>query len=140
MSDNYVEVRFHNASNEIVGTTHVICPPGSEDCPLPGGAVTFSTVDHCATNEDIEIETRGQNTGIISGVVQDHTGNAVNGAVVYWGLGGMATTNAQGYFNMVAVAGKGVCLTIGENSRANLRYLSLKSGDTHRIAVTVLPN
>ncbi len=110
------------------------------------GTWTYETINYCAESVDVEIETRGANTGIITGTVRDSaTGEGIENASVSWSLGGIEDgselTSANGYFSIVAVAGTSALVSSAENYKINIRTdVSLSSGKTTTVAVKLVPD
>ena len=140
--DCYVEVRVYKPNGELYGSPYQVY--GFLDIVIDSameGQWTYETINYCAESIDVEIETRGSNTGILTGTVKDsinHSG--VENAAIDWALGGNATTDSQGFFSIVAVAGSCVLVTSSENYQTRLRGdVSLSSGKTTTLAIELVP-
>ena len=140
--DCYVEVRVYKPNGELYGSPYQVY--GFLDIVIDSameGQWTYETINYCAESIDVEIETRGSNTGILTGTVKDsinHSG--VENAAIEWALGGNATTDSQGFFSIVAVAGSCVLVTSSENYQTRLRGdVSLSSGKTTTLAIELVP-
>ena len=105
------------------------------------GQWTYETINYCAESIDVEIETRGANTGILTGTVKDAaTLKGVENAMVQWALGGEAATGEKGYFSIVAVAGTCALVTSADDYQIRLRAdVSLSSGKTTTLAIELVP-
>ena len=139
--DCYVEVRVYKPDGEFHETYQVY---GFLDIVIDSameGQWTYETINYCAESIDVEIETRGSNTGILTGTVKDSTSRSgVENAAVDWALGGNATTDSQGFFSIVAVAGTCVLVTSSENYQTRLRGdVSLSSGKTTTLSIELVP-
>ena len=138
----YVEVRLYQPDGELYGSPYEV-----EDYlyitieNAMQGQWTYETINYCAESVDIEIETRGANTAILTGTVKDsiiRTG--VENAQVQWSLGGNATTDEQGFFSIVAVAGSCALVTSADDYQIRLRAdVSLSSGKTTTLAIELIP-
>ncbi|SLM31439.1 hypothetical protein MTBBW1_330006 [Desulfamplus magnetovallimortis] len=97
--------------------------------------------DHCASSLDVEIETRGADTAVLTGSVKDaESGISVSNARVQWNLGGETFSSENGYFSTIVVAGEGLVTTSLANYQTNLKAkVQLGSGETKKILVFVAP-
>ncbi len=137
----YVEVRIYQPDGELYDTYEV---QGYKDIMIDNamkGQWTYETINYCAESIDVEIETRGANTGILTGTVKDSiTRTGVENAQVQWSLGGNATTDEQGFFSIVAVAGSCALVTSADDYQIRLRAdVSLSSGKTTTLAIELIP-
>ena len=142
VEDCYVEVRVYQPDGELYGSPyHVYDYLDITIKNAMKGKWTYETINYCAESIDVEIETRGANTGILTGTVRDaDTRKGVEDAVVKWSLGGEAVTNYQGYFSIVAVAGTCALVTSADDYQIRLRTdVSLSSGKTTTLAVELVP-
>ena len=139
--DCYVEVKVYKPDGEFYETYQVY---GYLDIVIDSameGQWTYETINYCAESIDVEIETRGSNTGILNGTVKDSINHlGMENALVDWALGGNATTDSQGFFSIVAVAGTCVLVTSSENYQTRLRGdVSLSSGKTTTLRIELVP-
>ena len=143
VEDCYVEVRVYQPDGELYGSPYQVY--GYKDIVIDSamkGQWTYETINYCAESIDVEIETRGANTGILTGTVKDtDTRKGVENAVVQWSLGGESVTNYQGYFSIVAVAGTCALVTSADDYKTRLRAdVSLSSGKTTTLAIELVPD
>lgn len=138
----YVEVRLYQPDGELYGSPYEV--KDYIDITIENamqGQWTYETINYCAESVDVEIETRGANTGILTGTVKDSiTRTGVENAQVQWSLGGNATTDEQGFFSIVAVAGSCALVTSADDYQIRLRAdVSLSSGKTTTLAIELIP-
>ncbi|SLM29352.1 exported hypothetical protein [Desulfamplus magnetovallimortis] len=141
--DCYVEVMIYKPDDTLYNTEpYIICE--SEDITIENaesGDWTYETTSHCASSLDVEIETRGADTAVLTGIVRDSSsGKSVADARVQWNLGGETYSSDDGYFSTVVVAGEGLITTSLEDYLTNLKSrVVLTSGETKKIQITIAP-
>ena len=142
VEDCYVEVRVYQPDGELYESPYQVYD--YLDIVIENamkGQWTYETINYCAESIDVEIETRGANTGILTGTVKDSITRAgVENAQVEWSLGGNAMTDEQGFFSIVAVAGSCALVTSADDYQIRLRAdVSLSSGKTTTLAIELIP-
>lgn len=137
----YVEVKIYRPDATLYNTYKVY---DSMDITIPDaeeGEWRYETINHCADSVDIEIETRGSNTGILTGKIQNlSSGQGISDAAVSWNNSADACTFEDGYFSMITVAGTGVLTTSALEYKTNLRTdIAVMSGETKTITIKLIP-
>ena len=142
VEDCYVEVKIYQPDGELYDTYQVYDYLDITIKNAMQGQWTYETINYCAESIDVEIETRGANTGILTGTVRDtDSRQGVEDAAVQWSLGGEAVTDSQGYFSIVAVAGTCALVTSADDYQIRLRTdVSLSSGKTTTLAIELVPD
>ncbi|SLM31416.1 exported hypothetical protein [Desulfamplus magnetovallimortis] len=141
--DCYVEVMIYRPDKTLYNIEpYIVCD--SENITIENaesGEWTYETTSHCASSLDVEIETRGADTAVLTGTVKDSiTGKSVSGARVQWNLGGETFSSENGYFSTVVVAGEGLVTTSLANYQTNLKAkVLLGSGETKKILISIVP-
>ncbi|SLM31434.1 exported hypothetical protein [Desulfamplus magnetovallimortis] len=141
--DCYVEVMIYRPDKSLYNIDpYIVCD--SENITIENaesGEWTYETTSHCASSLDVEIETRGADTAVLTGKVKDaESGISVSDARVQWNLGGETFSSENGYFSTVVVAGEGLITTSLANYQTNLKAkVLLGSGETKKIQLFVAP-
>jgi len=134
-SDCYVEVRVYAGSSlmhtyniqGIYGTYHA---SSSDSSQIYNSATDFEATSYCSVPWDIEFETIGAGTALMTGRVKDQYGNGISGVTMIWNHGGACVTQSGGYYSTVVLPMEGVICAWKPGKRVAFKHALLTTSET----------